>query len=442
VNESRKKEGGSAGRPDYRAIPEQDAVKEEFPVSVSDEFRVFMEEAAHEKMAAHARTTTDVELCGVLVGRVCRDARGFFLKVTAVIEGEGANNYGSQVTFTHQTWQHINEVKDRDYHDQRIVGWYHTHPGFGVFLSGMDSFIQENFFNQPYQVAIVLETKKHAEGCFVWMNGETVPLRRYWVGGKVKDLAAGPVEAFEGRPSGADRRESPPGEDAAGRPAGWRFELGSLAVVLLALAAGFLLGRVFDAGALRRATGQALESEVYSILEFSSLNAAAANDLENARARVQNIRTSLSRADMNETAGQLDDLALLLENWAKTYQKHRTDFRKDLVALAERKQTLSERADEALAQSEQVKEFLSTLPLMRIQTFLGKTGPVDPAGMSSSDRRILKVFLDEALKVNPANKQIIGAAFPGLIEYYHPEGSAGKTTPSAGGGHDDRHQNR
>ncbi len=28
-----------------------------------------------------------------------------------------------------------------------IVGWYHSHPGFGVEFSDMDMFIQKNFFS-------------------------------------------------------------------------------------------------------------------------------------------------------------------------------------------------------------------------------------------------------------------------------------------------------
>lgn len=428
---NRKKESEPSGKTDYRAIPERDAAFEEFPVSVADEYRVYIEKAAHEKMTAHARTTADVELCGVLIGRVCRDQRGFYLRVTAVIEGEGANNYGSQVTFTHQAWQHINEVKDRDYHDQRIVGWYHTHPGFGVFLSSMDSFIQENFFNQPYQVAIVIETKKKAEGCFAWVGGQAVPLRRYWVGGREIELASGPVEEFDGRP--AAERASRPAEDAAGLSTGLRFEFASLAIVLVALVAGFFLGRIYGADAQRRLTAEMIESELYSILEFSSMNTAAATDLENVRARIAGIRGGLSQTDIGRTAGQLDDLSSLVENLAKTYEKHRTDFRRDLVTLAERKQTVSERANDALSRSEQLKALVTMLPVMRIHSLVGKTGPVEPAAMSDSDRRILKVFLDEALNLDPGNKQVISTAFPGLIEFFYPSSPALTDAPAAGG---------
>ena len=64
---------------------------------------------------------------------------------------------------------------DKDHPDARIVGWYHTHPGFGIFLSGMDLFIQDNFFNLPWQVAFVYDPTSEEEGLFVWHAGKSEP---------------------------------------------------------------------------------------------------------------------------------------------------------------------------------------------------------------------------------------------------------------------------
>jgi proteasome lid subunit RPN8/RPN11 len=49
-----------------------------------------------------------------------------------------------------------------------IVGWYHTHPGFGIFLSGMDQFIHQNFFIQLWHVALVLDPVARRSGFFCW----------------------------------------------------------------------------------------------------------------------------------------------------------------------------------------------------------------------------------------------------------------------------------
>ena len=56
-----------------------------------------------------------------------------------------------------------------------MIGWYHTHPGFGIFLSDMDVFICDNFFNLPWQVAFVYDPLGGDEGNFVWRAGQAEP---------------------------------------------------------------------------------------------------------------------------------------------------------------------------------------------------------------------------------------------------------------------------
>src|SRR5206468_2706651 len=76
----------------------------------------------------------------------------------------------AQVTFTGKTWTHIQEVMDQSYPDMRILGWYHTHPGHGIFLSDMDLFIHKHFFNLPWHLAFVFDPQNQEEGLFAWRN--------------------------------------------------------------------------------------------------------------------------------------------------------------------------------------------------------------------------------------------------------------------------------
>jgi proteasome lid subunit RPN8/RPN11 len=115
----------------------------------------------------HARSNRKTEICGVLIGR---ETSGI-TKVEACIAGESAAQGGAHVTFTQDTWEHIYKIKDRDYPDERIVGWYHLHPGFGDFLSDHDTFIHKNFFSSPTQIAWVYDPHSDEEGCFGWRNG-------------------------------------------------------------------------------------------------------------------------------------------------------------------------------------------------------------------------------------------------------------------------------
>jgi proteasome lid subunit RPN8/RPN11 len=120
----------------------------------------------------HGQQHPDVEVCGVLVGHGYRDAVGPYVFVEGSIRGDHAASQAAQVTFTGETRNHIHEVLDRDWPDRRILGWYHTHPGFGIFLSAMDLFSHENLFGAAEQVALVYDPLSGDEGLFVWRSGE------------------------------------------------------------------------------------------------------------------------------------------------------------------------------------------------------------------------------------------------------------------------------
>ncbi len=119
----------------------------------------------------HGRSSMHEEVCGVLVGSLCWDG-GPYLLVDARIEGKHASHQSGSVTFTSDTWDFIHEELAAKHPERKIVGWYHTHPGFGIFLSNMDAFIHENFFSFPWQPAYVFDPQAETDGFFFRTNGE------------------------------------------------------------------------------------------------------------------------------------------------------------------------------------------------------------------------------------------------------------------------------
>ena len=134
-------------------------------------FQVVVRQSVLNQVHRHGLGAQDIEVCGVLVGNVHHDSSGAWLYVEHAIEGNHATQRAAQVTFTAETWAHIQSIMDREYPEKRILGWYHTHPGFGIFLSPMDVFIQENFFPEPWQAALVYDPKGKEDGLFLWKGG-------------------------------------------------------------------------------------------------------------------------------------------------------------------------------------------------------------------------------------------------------------------------------
>ena len=149
--------------------------------------RLLLSAGALAEMREHGATDTTRECGGVMIGQKLEGEAGPLVLVEAVIAGMYTDQQRGSVTFTHETWEQINEEKDQKYPGLRIVGWYHTHPGFGIFLSEYDKFIQRNFFNLPWNVAFVLDPRSGETGAFGWQEDQIVRLPNYEVFGDGKE---------------------------------------------------------------------------------------------------------------------------------------------------------------------------------------------------------------------------------------------------------------
>jgi proteasome lid subunit RPN8/RPN11 len=130
-------------------------------------------------MEDHALSDTSVELGGVLLGQTCTDDAGRpFIVVTDSLRAQHYESTKGSFKFTHDTWEAITRERDEFPPELAMVGWYHTHPDWGVFLSGMDMFICDNFFNKPLDIAYVIDPCRQDRGMFQWTGDERQRVRR------------------------------------------------------------------------------------------------------------------------------------------------------------------------------------------------------------------------------------------------------------------------
>jgi len=138
---------------------------------------ILVNEPAFRDAQAHAISSPDREVAGVLVGPPPEkqpDGR-YVVHVSNSIIAKYTRMQGASVTYTPESWRYIQDKLAVMYPNDEavIVGWYHTHPGFGIFLSGMDQFIHQNFFTQLWHIALVLDPRARKSGFFCWDRQQT-----------------------------------------------------------------------------------------------------------------------------------------------------------------------------------------------------------------------------------------------------------------------------
>lgn len=137
------------------------------------------------EIESHAYSILDAEVGGMLFGTVHEE----YLEIAGFVPARNARVEQISLTFTHDVWDDILSEGNVKFPDSQIVGWYHTHPSFGLFLSEYDSFIQRNFFSSPRQVALVIDP---VSGHYGWFANGDKPDEIVSLG--VAETLAGPAQ--------------------------------------------------------------------------------------------------------------------------------------------------------------------------------------------------------------------------------------------------------
>jgi proteasome lid subunit RPN8/RPN11 len=142
---------------------------------------VFVTRPAYIRICVHA-CSADVEVGGALIGDLCLDEQTGeqFIVVKHVLPARHTRQGSVYLTFTQDTIVDLHDQIDQRFEGEKIVGWFHTHPRMGVFLSHYDTFLHHNFFPEPWQVALVVEPFSSVAGFFIRQTDGTFDPTRYF----------------------------------------------------------------------------------------------------------------------------------------------------------------------------------------------------------------------------------------------------------------------
>jgi proteasome lid subunit RPN8/RPN11 len=131
---------------------------------------VFLTQPAFVRVCSLAGRDMENEVGGAIIGRWRIDKRSGeqFIVAEAVLPARYTRQGSAFLTFTQDTLVALHQEQEERYPDKLIVGWFHTHPRMGVFLSDYDIWLHRHFFPAPWQVALVIEPCTQIGGFFVW----------------------------------------------------------------------------------------------------------------------------------------------------------------------------------------------------------------------------------------------------------------------------------
>ncbi|MBL7062493.1 MAG: Mov34/MPN/PAD-1 family protein [Dehalococcoidia bacterium] len=142
---------------------------------------IYIDKQAYDDINRHGAANPEREIVGILLGNFSEDGSGKYrVDVVGIVKSESAPGNKTQAQFTHEVWLQLVESAKRDYPNQKVVGWYHTHPGFGAFMSDDDVNSHRLAFSNPWHVAAVCDPIKNELCFFGWDDSEIKAIKGFY----------------------------------------------------------------------------------------------------------------------------------------------------------------------------------------------------------------------------------------------------------------------
>lgn len=148
---------------------------------VEEDKNIYISQSVYKEIHKFTTDKTVNEAGGVLVGNIIEEFGKINIIINGFIEAKHCEASPTTLKFTHETWDSFHKEIDKRFPNKKILGWIHTHPNYGIFLSEYDKFIQENFFSEDYEVAYVIDPIQNAEGFYFWIGGRIERCKGFYI---------------------------------------------------------------------------------------------------------------------------------------------------------------------------------------------------------------------------------------------------------------------
>lgn len=130
--------------------------------------QISLSQCAYQAVSRHIREGQPLEVGGLLLGKLYQASQGkMHLEILEALPDSHGRQSRTSFEFTHQSWSILVEQVEQKYPGLRIVGWYHSHPGLGVFYSDTDRKSHLTYFNKPWLAGLVVDPAKPAAGFYI-----------------------------------------------------------------------------------------------------------------------------------------------------------------------------------------------------------------------------------------------------------------------------------
>lgn len=155
--------------------------------------KVYISALALTKMTIHAKSGGSIEIMGMMTGKIIE--KGIIVMDVYALPVEGTETRVNAQAEGYEFMVRYLEANKKLGRSENIVGWYHSHPGYGCWLSGIDVGTQSlnQTFQDPYLAVVIdpiktIKQNKVEIGAFRTYQKDHVEKNKNVSSGNTKDV--------------------------------------------------------------------------------------------------------------------------------------------------------------------------------------------------------------------------------------------------------------
>ncbi len=151
--------------------------------SADDGLRIYMEDYVHTYLYQYARSSATGEKLAVLMGKTIVIDGQKTVFISGVVQAKFTEKLKGMETITSQSWKYISEDIEKYFSDLSIVGWMHSRPSFGAFVTSRDEAYHKKVFGSDSQVFFVVDPVDRLDRFYVLNEAASAlrPVKGYFV---------------------------------------------------------------------------------------------------------------------------------------------------------------------------------------------------------------------------------------------------------------------
>src|SRR5256885_1301489 len=99
------------------------------------DLRIYIHNNILKTMHKRAHDADDYKIGGFYLNDLYRYKNRHYVDITVQIPTLKTKNTRTQLTFSNKTQKPLHKTIEKQKKSELVLGWYHTHPGYSVFLS-------------------------------------------------------------------------------------------------------------------------------------------------------------------------------------------------------------------------------------------------------------------------------------------------------------------